>query len=53
MSTLPIRAPHIAETRWPLPGLAQFVSGLKSALDLLAEVDRLVGEARERYPFAD
>jgi len=44
---------QLPNTRAPRTGLAQLVSGLKSMLDLFAEVDRQVGEARQRYPFAD
>jgi hypothetical protein len=53
MTTFPLRAPQLPEARWPLPRFSKLVSGVKSVLDLLAEVDRMVWEARERYPFAD
>jgi hypothetical protein len=32
---------------------AQLVFGLKTVFDLFAEADRLGGQARQRYPFAD
>lgn len=52
MSTLPIRAP-VPAAQLPVPSFTQLVAGLRSMLDLLAEVDRLASKARQRYPFAD
>jgi hypothetical protein len=53
MPTFSFDASQLPDARAPRSSLAQLVSGLKSVLDLFAEVDRQVGEARQRYPFAD
>jgi hypothetical protein len=53
MATFSLLGPELPDAPSPRSGLAQLVSGLKTVLDLFAEVDRLGGEARQRYPFAD
>jgi hypothetical protein len=50
MSTL---STHLPLARWPLAGLARAVSWLGEVMDTFAEVDRLVRNARARYPMAD
>jgi hypothetical protein len=52
MSTLRIRTLD-APQGWWLPRLTRIVSFVESMGDVLAEVDRRAGAARERYPFAD
>lgn len=53
MPTLSLYDPQLSDARSPRNGLAQLVAGLKTVLDVLAEVDRLGGQARQRYPVAD
>jgi hypothetical protein len=53
MPTLPIRAPHAPDARLLVPGFTQVVAGFKAMLDIFAEADRMVWQARERYPLAD
>jgi hypothetical protein len=53
MPTFSLHARQLPNPRSSRAGLSQLVSGLKSVLDLFAEVDRQGGEARQRYPFAD
>jgi hypothetical protein len=53
MSTLPIRASQGPQPWWPLPRFARIVSFVEAVRDELAEIDRLAGAARERYPSAD
>lgn len=53
MSTFSLLGPELPDAPSPRSGLAQLVSGLKSVFDLFAEADRLGGQARQRYPFAD
>lgn len=53
MWTFSFQAEGLPDVPSPRNGLAQLVSGLKTVLDLLAEADRLGGQARQRYPFAD
>lgn len=52
MATLPIRA-FDGPPAWWLPRLTRFVSFVEGLGDVLAEVDRRAGAARERYPLAD
>jgi hypothetical protein len=53
MATFSLHAQELPDTRSPRNGFAQLVSGLKTVFDLFAEADRLGGQARQRYPFAD
>jgi hypothetical protein len=53
MSTFSLHGPELPDARLPRSGLAQLVFGLKTVFDLFAEADRLGGQARQRYPFAD
>jgi hypothetical protein len=54
MLTFSLDASELPDARSPRNGLAHhLVSGLKSVFDLFAEADRLGGEARQCYPFAD
>ncbi len=50
---MPTSTPHRARTLQPLQPLARIVSWLGEVMDLFAEVDRQVFEARARYPLAD
>jgi hypothetical protein len=53
MSTFSLDASELPDARSPRSGLAQLVSGVKAVFDLFAEANRLGGQARQRYPFAD
>jgi hypothetical protein len=50
---MPTLSTSLPLARWPLAGLTRAVSWLGEVMDLFAEVDRLVWEARARYPMAD
>jgi hypothetical protein len=53
MPTLPIRASRLSPLWWPRLRFARIVSFVEDVRDLLTEVDRQAGAARERYPLAD
>ena len=50
MSTLPIRAPHVASG---FPGFARVIAALATFLDVLVEAQQQAIAAHKRYPFAD
>jgi hypothetical protein len=52
MSTLPIRAPHVASS-WSFPSPWRVISILATVVDVFAEAQRQAAEAQRRYSFMD